>query len=214
MGRSSSSSSVKPADDLRLTENQIAEFRQAFVLFDKDGDGHVTLKELQILFSSMGQNPTEEELKGMIAEVDADGSGEMEFEEVHARRGRTLTLPLPRACAAGAFSAHPPHRFYRAQFCRLMIKNGKKDESEETLREAFKILDKDGSGEITKDELRGVLNAFSQSGEEISDADIDAMIKEADVDGDGSISFDEVRHAAACLLAPRARPLIARDSCR
>ena len=95
-----------------------------------------------------------------------------------------------------------------------MIKNGKKDESEETLREAFKILDKDGSGEITKDELRGVLNAFSQSGEEISDADIDAMIKEADVDGDGSISFDEVRHAAACLLAPRARPLIARDSCR
>ena len=30
---------------LQLTEQQIAEFRQAFHLFDQDGDGHVTLSQ-------------------------------------------------------------------------------------------------------------------------------------------------------------------------
>ena len=68
--------------DLRLTEQQIAEFREAFSLFDKDGDGHVTIDELRTIFSTLGQNPSDEELHGMIAEVDNDGNGQMEFEEV------------------------------------------------------------------------------------------------------------------------------------
>jgi len=34
------------ADSLQLTEEQIAEFKQAFSLFDKDGDGTITTKEL------------------------------------------------------------------------------------------------------------------------------------------------------------------------
>ena len=45
-----------------LTEEQIAEFKEAFSLCDKDGDGTVTMKELAIVMRSLRQNPTEAEL--------------------------------------------------------------------------------------------------------------------------------------------------------
>ena len=49
------------------------EFREAFSLFDKDGDGTISSKELGTVMRSLGQNPTETELNDMINEVDADG---------------------------------------------------------------------------------------------------------------------------------------------
>ena len=57
----------------QLNEEQIAEFKEAFSLFDKDGDGTITTKELGTVMRSLGQNPTEAELQDMINEVDADG---------------------------------------------------------------------------------------------------------------------------------------------
>uniref|UniRef100_A0A2I3RCV2 Uncharacterized protein n=1 Tax=Pan troglodytes TaxID=9598 RepID=A0A2I3RCV2_PANTR len=49
----------------QLTERQIAEFKETFSLFNKDGT----------VMRSLGQNPTEAELQDMINEVDADGCG-------------------------------------------------------------------------------------------------------------------------------------------
>jgi len=56
----------------QLTEEQIAEFREAFALFDKDGDGTILSHELSTVMRSLGQNPTEAELQDMINEVCAD----------------------------------------------------------------------------------------------------------------------------------------------
>lgn len=50
------------------TEEQISEFKEAFSLFDKDGDGTITTKELGTVMRSLGQNPTEAELGDMINE--------------------------------------------------------------------------------------------------------------------------------------------------
>ena len=49
------------------------EFRTAFEVFDKDGDGKITCEELGTVMRSLGQNPTEAELLESIAEVDANG---------------------------------------------------------------------------------------------------------------------------------------------
>lgn len=50
------------------------EFKEAFSLFDKNGDGNISSKELGIVMRSLGQNPTEAELQDMINEVDFDGA--------------------------------------------------------------------------------------------------------------------------------------------
>lgn len=42
-------------------------------MFDKDGDGTITTKELGTVMRSLGQNPTESELQDMVNEVDIDG---------------------------------------------------------------------------------------------------------------------------------------------
>lgn len=55
---------------------KFTEFKEAFSLFDKDGDGTITTKELGTVMRSLGQNPTEAELQDMINEVDADGEDE------------------------------------------------------------------------------------------------------------------------------------------
>ena len=56
-----------------ISINILIEFKEAFSLFDKDGDGTITTKELGTVMRSLGQNPTEAELQDMINEVDADG---------------------------------------------------------------------------------------------------------------------------------------------
>ena len=67
------------ADD--LTEEQKQEFKDVFSLFDKDGDGTVSTKELGVVMWALGQNPTDAEIAEMIKEVDVDGNGEVDFDE-------------------------------------------------------------------------------------------------------------------------------------
>lgn len=51
-----------------------SEFREAFRLFDKDGDGSITQEELGRVMRSLGQFAREEELQQMLHEVDIDGT--------------------------------------------------------------------------------------------------------------------------------------------
>jgi len=50
-----------------------AELKETFVYFDKDKDGYISSKELGVVMRSLGQNPTDAEIRDIINEVDADG---------------------------------------------------------------------------------------------------------------------------------------------
>ena len=58
------------------------------------------------------------------------------------------------------------------------------------MEEAFAVFDVDKDGYITRSELRQVMNRL---GENLTDKQLDAMIKEADKDGDGKINAKEFK---------------------
>ena len=74
------------------------------------------------------------------------------------------------------------------EFITMMSRKMKDTDSEEELMEAFKVFDKDGNGFISASELRHVMTNL---GEKLSDEEVDEMIREADLDGDGQINHKE-----------------------
>ena len=68
-------------NDHNFDEHQISLFREIFSEFDKDGDGTLDTKYVGTIMRSLGQSPTEHELREIIVEVDADNSGYMDFSE-------------------------------------------------------------------------------------------------------------------------------------
>ncbi len=69
----------------------------------------------------------------------------------------------------------------------MMAKKMKDTDSEEEIREAFKVFDKDGDGFISASELRHVMTNL---GEKLTDEEVDEMIREADMDGDGKVNYE------------------------
>uniref|UniRef100_A0ACD5ZTM7 Uncharacterized protein n=1 Tax=Avena sativa TaxID=4498 RepID=A0ACD5ZTM7_AVESA len=57
------------------------ELREAFGVFDRDHDGHISKAELRHVMISLGEKLTDEEVEGMIAEADLDGDGQVNFDE-------------------------------------------------------------------------------------------------------------------------------------
>jgi calmodulin len=59
----------------------LRELRTVFDLFDVNGNGSISVKELGTIMRTIGQEPTEAELQDLINDRDADGSGTLDFLE-------------------------------------------------------------------------------------------------------------------------------------
>lgn len=71
-----------------------------------------------------------------------------------------------------------------AEFMAMMATSLQPQDTAEETRAAFNVFDKDGSGTISASELRDVMKSL---GENLTDAEIDEMIREADKDNNGTI---------------------------
>ncbi|CAL9118303.1 unnamed protein product, partial [Musa acuminata var. zebrina] len=172
----------------QLTDDQIAEFKEAFSLFDKDGDGQtlsiplcspffflflIFIYFLNWIFFLCGIPTgciTTKEL-GTVMRSLGQNPTEAELQdminEVDADGNGTIDFP---------------------EFLNLMARKMKDTDSEEELKEAFRVFDKDQNGFISAAELRHVMTNL---GEKLTDEEVDEMIREADVDGDGQINYEE-----------------------
>merc|ERR1719415_62235 len=68
---------VEEPDD----ETMKAELKEAFRVYDKEGQGFITTIQLREIISEVDQNLSSEDLDGIIEEIDEDGSGTMDFDE-------------------------------------------------------------------------------------------------------------------------------------
>lgn len=140
-----------PLTGVKLNAKQQEELKEAFIIYDSDGDGKVNRDQAACVLRSIALSPTNEELTNMLGD-----------------RERLFSLnDLQTIIATKA----PPF------------------ESEEDLKEAFRIFDKDGAGYIDVKELRHVLVHL---GEKLSDDEVDELLREVELTGDNQINNDEV----------------------
>merc|ERR1712020_289307 len=147
-----------------LTADELATFKEAFTVFDKNQHGTITTKELSTVMRSLGQNPTDAEVQDMINEVDVDGSGAIEFPE----------------------------------FCVMMVKKMQETDTENEIREAYRVFDKERTGGIAVSEMRLILSNLP---EKWGDEEIEEMLQTADKDGNGYFSYDEFRMMIGATLS-------------
>jgi len=74
------------------------------------------------------------------------------------------------------------------EFYTMMNRRAKKIDPDEVVKEMFDMIDGDGSGTVTHDEFRATLLKTSQ---ELTERDIQNLIREIDASGDGTINIHE-----------------------
>jgi len=66
---------------LAIPEDKILEYKEAFDMFDKDGGGTISASEIVKIMKNFGYPIKKAEAQKMIAEIDDNGDGEIDFEE-------------------------------------------------------------------------------------------------------------------------------------
>lgn len=145
----------KATKQRQLSEEEIADLREAFAIFDTNRDGTIEAKELKEVMRSLGQSPSSSEIRDMIKSVDGDNNGAIDFDEF------------------------------------LILMRSRNKDPDQELRNAFRVFDSDNSGSISREELKQLMINL---GQDLSEAEIDAMMEMVDENGDGEISFEEFKN--------------------
>ena len=150
---------------IALSPEQIEHFRDAYNIFDKNGDGGVTVNELAHVMRCIGQEANDQEVRRMFSEVDRDGSGEISFEEFL----EIMQMQLGSKAAASSEAS------LSGEFTR------------DDWAQAFKIFDLNGDGFIDPSELGTVL---ANMGEKLESFELLEMVQEVCTDESGKLSLD------------------------
>jgi len=154
------------------------ELRRQFDRYDRDQSGALGMSEVSLLFVDMGLNPScqedQDEIKQLLDNVDADGSGELDFDEfqdlVQRIEEKLKSLQRRRDLKAGEALG-----FTQPQVCEL--------------RGVFFKLDVNGDESISSNEIQRLAMLMRKR---INQTKLMEVFHEVDgEDGNGSLEFVE-----------------------
>ncbi|XP_077987854.1 calmodulin-like [Glandiceps talaboti] len=64
-----------------LTQDERAEFREMFTIFDTDNNNKIDREEVADVMRALGQNPCKKDVDDMFAQADLDVNGTIDFDE-------------------------------------------------------------------------------------------------------------------------------------
>ena len=129
-------------------------YKSFFDKYDSNKDGNVNSIELANILKAIDINASDEEIKEIIAEINLEGNGEINFEK----------------------------------FVSIVNRRDKDVDNEEEVLNAFKLFDKEGNGLININDLKHIMLTC---GNNFSETEINDLLKEADIDMDGYINYEE-----------------------
>ncbi|KAK8899834.1 hypothetical protein M9Y10_002156 [Tritrichomonas musculus] len=141
-----------------LTAEQIQEFRQAFDIIDRNGDGAITTDDLAAVMRAIGQSPTANELTDMIREVDADGNDTIDFTEFLALMSRQMRQSDIDDELREAFRVFDRDNdgYILPQDLRTLLISLGLDSSVEVIRRMINEADRNRDGKIDFNEFRAL----------------------------------------------------------
>jgi calmodulin len=142
-----------------ISEEQRAEIKAAFDLFDTDGNGSISVSELGSLMKKMGKEATETELKDLIHDIDVDGDGEIQFEEfilLFSRSSKSNSADDDLKQAFAVFDADGNGKISKSELRRVMEMLGERL-SEAQIDEMMREADENKDGEIDFQEFKRMM---------------------------------------------------------
>mmetsp|Transcript_38265 Transcript_38265/g.113411 ORF Transcript_38265/g.113411 Transcript_38265/m.113411 type:complete len:152 (-) Transcript_38265:322-777(-) len=91
-----------------LSESELEELREVFDMMDKDKGGSLNVEEVKQLLDMLGMKMRMDEVEAMVAEIDHDHSGEVEFDEFVKVMTSTHQLPHSKEDVMRAFKLMLP----------------------------------------------------------------------------------------------------------
>ena len=126
-----------------LTEYQIAEYKEAFQIFDKHGEGAISSKELGTIMRSLGLNPSDEDLKEIIDSFDNEKNNNLidfnSFLMIMAKRKNDIDKEEDLLDAFRVFDKENNGKISARELRYVMMSSGEdlnENDIEEMIREA------------------------------------------------------------------------------
>jgi Ca2+-binding EF-hand superfamily protein len=150
----------------------MADFKEAFSLFDADADGFISTKEMITILRAVGKNPSPDDVVELVRlAVGGEGASKL------------------RVTSDGGCDVEKRMEFL--EFLTVVQSRPLVDSDvEEELKEAFRLLDHAGTGKITPADLK---NFMVELGEEPTDDEVERMVVGTERKGGGGISYEEFR---------------------
>eukprot|EP00049_Salpingoeca_infusionum_P004179 m.75454 g.75454 ORF g.75454 m.75454 type:complete len:148 (+) comp12452_c0_seq1:1812-2255(+) len=133
------------AYSLQMVEN----FKEAFSLFDIKGHSVIDVEALGRVMRAVGLEPSDDELKNMITEVDGSGKNAVDFAEfmkMMSKNGTDTAREVKEAFSI--FNSSGSGSITKAELKVLMDKLDEKYEDKD-LDEMISLIDKSGSGAVS-----------------------------------------------------------------
>jgi len=152
------SESFSCSDPTKLTDSELDCLKEAFSLFDADHDGEITVGELGRVMRNHGLNPTDDELKDMIRNVDKNSNGAIDFNEF-------IEMMLARNSKGEEDVVHAFRVFDRdgdglisAEELKLTMNNLGEPLTDYEVRSMIEAADLDGDGRINFQEFARLMH--------------------------------------------------------
>uniref|UniRef100_A0A7S3QZQ8 EF-hand domain-containing protein n=1 Tax=Dunaliella tertiolecta TaxID=3047 RepID=A0A7S3QZQ8_DUNTE len=91
-------------EQVELSDAEVKEFREIFDFMDRDKGGTLGIQEIKQLTDMLGMRISPDELDNIMKQIDADNSGQVDFDEFLQVMARPQQLPYTRKDVLRAFA--------------------------------------------------------------------------------------------------------------